>query len=316
MSADLKLFGDRLRQLRQQRGLTQAELALQLPVSEGLISARERAYQGQGRVWKPDRQMFLRLLELFGEGLDAAGAQALGVLVGYTLTRAELQSLFPSLQLATQGNGQRTKSQAPFAEMSQVDEAEGQDSFTDGLAAGSFLSIQEPFVGREEELARLQGYLTEMLAGQGRVVFVNGAAGSGKSLLVRAFAQNALVEHPHLIVLDGNCSAYGGYGTPYMPFRELLRVLLGDATTKWAAGSIRRLQQKRLLRLAPYTLQLLANPCRDLIESFVPATTLMERARALHANHAISQDQLRLYLTAIKWRFPDRIMSSVISLNR
>ena len=47
----------------------------------------------------------------------------------------------------------------------------------------------EPFVARERELAYLHSQLGHALAHQGRVAFVTGSAGSGKSALVRAFAE-------------------------------------------------------------------------------------------------------------------------------
>lgn len=298
MATDLKSFGNRLRQLREARGLTQIELARQLPVSEGLISRWERAYQGQGRVWKPDRQVLLRLIDIFLEGLDPVTAQELGALAGYRLTPSELQALFPSTQYHAPATGHSNEIGEQFA-----------DPWRSGVGHASPIgvaieqpsnTVQELFVGREEELAQLHNYLSEVLAGHGRVAFINGSVGSGKSSLMRAFARKALVEHPDLIALDGSCSAYGGYGTPYMPFREMLNVLVGDATTQWAVGTIRHTEQPRLLRLAPYTIHLLVNQCRDLIETIVPASTLRDWARALQLEHRISQDQLKTYLSAIE----------------
>jgi transcriptional regulator with XRE-family HTH domain len=300
MFPDLKIFGDRLRQLRQQRGLTQAELARLLPVSEGLISRWERAYQGQKRVWKPDRQMFLRLIEVFAEGLDPVAAQVWGTLVGYKLTQAELRLLFPSMSPAAHGSDHSTGLWNSLADTWRGYDAPLQDLSTGGLADRLPTAVQEVFVDRVEELARLRDFLAEMLAGQGRVVFISGAAGSGKSSLMRVFAQDALAEHPDLVVLVGSCNAYGGYGTPYMPFRELLGILLGDSMTHWADGTIQHNQHARLLQLATYAIQLLLNRCCDLVETFVPISALKHHLKSLQLNSGVSPDQQQSYLAAIE----------------
>ncbi|MFQ5814295.1 MAG: ATP-binding protein, partial [Anaerolineae bacterium] len=43
---------------------------------------------------------------------------------------------------------------------------------------------QQVFVARERELAQLNEFLNQALAGQGTVCFVTGEAGSGKTALV------------------------------------------------------------------------------------------------------------------------------------
>ncbi len=96
-----------------------------------------------------------------------------------------------------------------------------------------FLAEQAPpvevpvFVARERELAQLDGCLNAALIGQGRVVFVTGEAGSGKTALVQEFTRRAQEAHAGpstgsgqaLIVASGNCNAYTGIGDPYLPFR-------------------------------------------------------------------------------------------------
>jgi DNA-binding SARP family transcriptional activator len=93
------------------------------------------------------------------------------------------------------------------------------------------------FVARERELAQLNGFLDRVLAGQGRVVFVTGEAGSGKTTLVHEFSRRAQDVYADLGVASGNCNAYTGIGDPYLPFREILEMLTGDVEAKWAAGA-------------------------------------------------------------------------------
>jgi hypothetical protein len=109
------------------------------------------------------------------------------------------------------------------------------------------------FVGRQEQLRRLFGDLDRVLAGQGRITFVIGDAGRGKTQLVQAFSRQAQVRHPDLVVAGGNCNAYTGIGDPYLPFRETLELLTGDVEARWAAGAIDTEGAHRLWRLAPQT---------------------------------------------------------------
>lgn len=77
-------------------GLTQPALAQQVGVTPQLISVWERAYQHQGRYWKPDRQMTLGLLEAFAERLTPGEALHWAGLAGHNLNPVELQSIFPT----------------------------------------------------------------------------------------------------------------------------------------------------------------------------------------------------------------------------
>ena len=82
-------------------------------------------------------------------------------------------------------------------------------------------------MAREQELAQLDTWLGEALAGQGRVGFVVGEPGSGKTMLLREFARRAMEAHPDLVVAGGTCNAYAGLGDSYLPFVEILRLLTG-----------------------------------------------------------------------------------------
>jgi transcriptional regulator with XRE-family HTH domain len=117
------------------------------------------------------------------------------------------------------------------------------------------------FVAREAELAQLDGYLDLALAGQpapgqsvgpgGRVAFVLGGAGRGKTALVQEFTRRAQARQADLVAAGGNCNAYSGVGDPYLPFREILGLLTGDVEARWAAGAMSQAQAQRLWDLIP-----------------------------------------------------------------
>ncbi|MCL5256310.1 MAG: AAA family ATPase [Chloroflexi bacterium] len=143
--------------------------------------------------------------------------------------------------------------------------------------------VAEPkalFVARGRELASLKEHLSAAMAGQGRVVFVTGEAGSGKSSLLHEFARRAMDEHPDLLAADGSGNAYTGAGDPYLPFREILEMLAGDVEARRASGSICAEQARRLWDALPATAQSIVSHGPDLIDALVPGADLALRARA------------------------------------
>lgn len=159
-----------------------------------------------------------------------------------------------------------------------VDLADQRPAFLD---EGQPRQIERPvFVARERELAQLDGFFNMTLAGQGRVIFITGEAGSGKTALVQEFTRRAQTDHGDLIVASGNCNAYTGIGDPYLPFREVLELLTGDVEARWAARAISGEHARRLWDTLPLTGQALVEAGPDLIDIFVPGTALVERAVA------------------------------------
>jgi DNA-binding SARP family transcriptional activator/predicted ATPase len=158
------------------------------------------------------------------------------------------------------------------------------------------------FVAREQELARLDGFLAQALAGQGRVAFVTGEAGGGKTALLHAFARRAQAAHSACAVVIGNCSAYTGIGDPYLPWREILELLSGGIAAKWSVGAITRATAERLWQLGPATVQALLESGPDLVDTFIPAAVLRERATIFAPE--LHQAQWQSHLEALAARKP------------
>ncbi len=163
----------------------------------------------------------------------------------------------------------------------------------EGVAAGQppflkgELAAEPPvFVAREHELAQLDAHLERALAGQGRVVFVTGDAGSGKTALIQEFARRAQEAHLDLVIAGGQGNAQTGIGDPYLPFREILGLLTGDAEAQWAAGAMNREQARRLWHLLPLAVEALVKAGPDLVGLFVPGPPLLERAAAVQPSPA------------------------------
>ncbi len=141
-----------------------------------------------------------------------------------------------------------------------------------------------PFVGRTRELAQLNNFLEEAMAANGRVIFVTGGAGRGKTSLMEEFALQAQNTHPDLIVAGGNGNAVAGVGDPYLPFREVIGLLTGDVATRKTGGQMSIEQKRRLWALLPQSTQAILEHGTQLLDVFVPGRQLL--ARAINASPA------------------------------
>ncbi len=93
-------------------------------------------------------------------------------------------------------------------------------------AAPAFDAGRAAPVGRAAELDKLSGLLRRTAEGSGRVVFVTGEPGIGKSALVGEFLRRSRREHPDLVISRGRCIEQYGTGEAYLPFLEAVGALL------------------------------------------------------------------------------------------
>jgi DNA-binding SARP family transcriptional activator len=160
------------------------------------------------------------------------------------------------------------------------------------------------FVAREQELARLGSLLHRALAGPpapgqpvgpgGGVALIAGEAGSGKTALLDEFARRACLARGDLIALRGRCSAHGGAGDPYLPFRELLRALAGGVEGERAAGTLSAEQARRAWETLPAVGAALVQHGPDLIDTFVPGEALLQRVEGFRVPAGAERWQARL----------------------
>lgn len=151
-----------------------------------------------------------------------------------------------------------------------------------------FLTAQPPaprplFVGREADLEWLDRRLAAAIEQGGRVAFVSGGPGRGKTSLVNEFAYQASKRYPQLVTAIGSANAFSGLGDPYLPFRDILAMLTGEAESKWAAGLISSEQARRLWSHAPHAVAAVLDHGPELLNVFVAASELEARGAAAQA---------------------------------
>lgn len=99
---------------------------------------------------------------------------------------------------------------------------------------------ERPFVGRQRELALLHDRLAAAWAGQGQVVSLVGAPGTGKTRLLTEFSRS--LPRDHVTWYVGQCLPYG-QTMPYVPVRDILQQVFGlseDDPTEARAAAVRR----------------------------------------------------------------------------
>lgn len=120
---------------------------------------------------------------------------------------------------------------------------------------------QARLVGREDELSDARDSADAAMAGSGRVLFVTGEPGIGKTRLLAELRQHvevAKAERGRPVWIEGRCVSYGE-SMPYWPFRDLLRSWLGvlaDEPELRVRVALRRTLDRlfgdRVLEIYPY----------------------------------------------------------------
>ena len=154
-------------------------------------------------------------------------------------------------------------------------------------AAQARVSI--PLLARKQEMAQLTAFYDEMLCGQGKVVFVTGEAGRGKSSLVKAFAEQMQARRQDLLVLCSSCNAHSGIGDPYAPFSDILSILTGDSPSACESRLCSPLQSARLLDLFPSVLQTLIEVGPELLDVLLPTLPLLKRIASLPGGNRLHE---------------------------
>ncbi|MEK6284046.1 MAG: serine/threonine-protein kinase, partial [Acidobacteriota bacterium] len=92
------------------------------------------------------------------------------------------------------------------------------------------------FVGRGPELSKLEAFLQQSIDGSGRLVFISGEPGIGKTSLSDEFLRRARARFPSLSISRGRCVEQYGTGEAYLPFLDAIGGLLeGPARDRLAA---------------------------------------------------------------------------------
>ncbi len=126
------------------------------------------------------------------------------------------------------------------------------------------------FVGRQRYLDLLHEHLAEACRGHGHILFVAGEVGTGKTALLSEFARQAMALRPDLIVTEGCGTVMAAESAAYVPFRDVLAVLLADFGCLCLDETPSEEQAGRLRAFVPQVARSLALAGPDLIRYLAP----------------------------------------------
>jgi DNA-binding winged helix-turn-helix (wHTH) protein/tetratricopeptide (TPR) repeat protein len=106
-------------------------------------------------------------------------------------------------------------------------------------AANSAEADSDIVVGRAPELRKLETSLTNALQGFGRMIFITGEPGIGKTALSKAFLRLVRSRYPTAKLSQGRCLEQYGAGEPYLPVLDSLSALLSGSDREFVAGVLR-----------------------------------------------------------------------------
>src|SRR6266581_3404956 len=135
----------------------------------------------------------------------------------------------------------RYSTASEFGEALKVLKGTSTDSFFGFALAETPQPAVEPegIVGREPEIKKLGELLRQTIGGSGRVVFITGEPGIGKSSLADEFMGRARQKHPGLLGSRGRCVEQYGTGEAYLPFLDAVGSLLGGPGRERIAAVMR-----------------------------------------------------------------------------
>jgi hypothetical protein len=97
----------------------------------------------------------------------------------------------------------------------------------------------EAFVGREPELKRLEELLGQAAARAGRMVFITGEPGMGKTTLADEFLRRSRKRYSGVLLARGRCVEQYGTGEAYLPFLDAMASLLAGPGRERVAAMLR-----------------------------------------------------------------------------
>jgi DNA-binding SARP family transcriptional activator/predicted ATPase len=152
------------------------------------------------------------------------------------------------------------------------------------------------FIGRRKELERLDHELDTVMRGEGKVVFITGDAGSGKTTVLAEFSRRAMNKYPELIIASSQCNAYTGLSDPYSPFREIGSIMSGNIEAQVMGGEISLDHARRLWLLVPKVIEVILKEGPDLLNTFFRSRELIITAQM---NKAVHSDLLNRFQTQV-----------------
>ncbi len=137
-----------------------------------------------------------------------------------------------------------------------------------------------PLVGRQREVARLEGWFERAASGQCHLGFVSGEAGIGKTTVVDLWLDR-LAARSGVRVGRGQCVEHYGEGEPYLPWLEVLGRLARGPGGAEVVAAVRRYAPMWLVQLPGLVSEPEVERLQRQVQGATPARMVRELAEVL-----------------------------------
>jgi predicted ATPase len=159
-------------------------------------------------------------------------------------------------------------------------------------------------VGREQELAQVRRWFTNVIGGTRKVVFVSGEPGIGKTTFVRTFI-GSIAEKKSVRIAYGQCVEQYGASEPYMPVLEALTRLCQQPGGADVRAVLRRLAPSWLAQMTSILTETERDELRGAPRGVTQQRMLGEMTQALEA--FATEAPLVLMLEDLHWSDPSTL---------
>lgn len=111
---------------------------------------------------------------------------------------------------------------------------------TISIPTGANVAEAGAFVGREDELLKLSDLVDGTVHGSGKIAFITGEPGIGKTALLDQFLRRTRQKFASPIVWRGRCIETYGAGEAYLPFLDALSALMSSSGKERVLTALRR----------------------------------------------------------------------------
>lgn len=143
------------------------------------------------------------------------------------------------------------------------------------------------WIHREHELGVLRTHYETAMTGEGRIIFVSGGSGTGKTTLAHRFCTFAMQANPDLLVVQGTSFGNSSESHTCMPIREIVQMLCDDSRNRNMCDAISEEQIRRLDAFAPTAREIFAQKAPLLTSRFLPPNRETASTRDLFAPAAV-----------------------------
>lgn len=130
-------------------------------------------------------------------------------------------------------------------------------------------------VRRDIEMQRLWQAYDTLQNGCGKVCFVSGEAGLGKSVLLDMFIHELNEKTEETIIASSFCSIRSEYSIPYQPFKDILKQLVQEVSCNDDIEKKERPNKEKIKDALTFSARMLVEHAPNLIDNFIPIGAIL-----------------------------------------